>query len=126
MHIFFRGGVYTWTEANAAPCLPHRFRLWVQGRDSDSGQESWELDTPLEGVDLTQEQYQRHRAPAPRDLEIVETLYSLVVSWAPAPCVQVTQRLITIIMAHMTFSGIFSVLQKGSVQHLANRQSRSH
>ena len=84
--------MYTWTEANAAPCLPHRFRLWVQGRDSDSGQESWELDTPLEGVDLTQEQYQRHRAPAPRDLEIVETLYSLVVSWAPAPCVQVSQR----------------------------------
>ena len=96
MLIFFRGGVYTWTEPNEAPCLPHRFRLWVQGRDSDSGQESWELDTPLEGVDLSQERYQRYRAPAPRDLEIVETLYSLVVSWAPAPCVQVRQRLIII------------------------------
>ena len=94
MLIFFRGGVYTWTEPNEAPCLPHRFRLWVQGRGSDSGQESWELDTPLEGVDLSQERYQRYRAPAPRDLEIVETLYSLVVSWAPAPCVQVRQRLI--------------------------------
>ena len=106
-----RGGVYTWTEPNEAPCLPHRFRLWVQGRDSDSGQESWELDTPLAGVDLgqlgdaSQERHMRFiiiiiiimdfiiiirfRAPAPRDLEIVETLYSLVVSWAPAPCVQV-------------------------------------
>ena len=86
--------MYTWTESNEAPCLPHRFRLWVQGRASDSGQESWELDTPLEGVDLSllgdvrQERHQRYRAPAPRDLEIVETLYSLVVSWAPAPCVQ--------------------------------------
>ena len=92
--LIFRGGVYTWSEPNEAPCLAHRFRLWVQGRDS--GQESWELDTPLPGVDLSQlgdasqERHQRFRAPAPRDLEIVETLYSLVVSWAPAPCVQVS------------------------------------
>ena len=60
--------MYTWTEPNETPCLPHRFRLWVQGRDSDSssdtGQESWELDTVLEGVDtarlgdISQQRYQ--------------------------------------------------------------------
>ena len=103
--------MYTWTEPNESPCLPHRFRLWVHGRDSDTGQESWELDTVLEGVDTTRlgdisqqryqsffmvmfthcclGRYQRYRPPAPRELEIVETLYSLVVSWGPAPCVQV-------------------------------------
>ena len=97
--LIYRGGVYTWSEPNEAPCLAHRFRLWVQGRDS--GQESWELDTPLPGVDLSQlgdssqERHMRFRAPAPRDLEIVETLYSLVVSWAPAPCVQVSNEAMT-------------------------------
>ena len=43
--------------------------------------------------DASQERHMRFRAPAPRDLEIVETLYSLVVSWAPAPCVQVNYDL---------------------------------
>ena len=81
-----RGGVYTWTEENTAPCVDHRFRLWVHTTSGD--QESLTLSHTLPGLNTSALVTHQYRPAAPGQLEVVETLYALVISWAPSPCVQ--------------------------------------
>ena len=81
-----RGGVYTWTEENSAPCSNHSFRLWVHTTSGE--QRSYELPSSLHGLNTSQLIQQKYKPQAPGQLEIVETLYALVISWAPSSCVE--------------------------------------
>ena len=49
---YARGGLYTWTAANPAPCHGHQFRVWVY--TSAGQQTSWQLPRPLPALNLTQ------------------------------------------------------------------------
>ena len=81
-----RGGVYSWTEQNHAPCHTHKFRLWVHTKDGS--QESFVLPQTIAGLDSSKLISEKYIPKPPSKLEIVETLYALVVSWAPQHCVQ--------------------------------------
>ena len=81
-----RGGVYTWTEENSAPCSNHSFRLWVHTTSGE--QKSFELPLSLDGLNTSELIKHKYKPRAPVQLEIVETLYALVISWAPSSCVE--------------------------------------
>ena len=79
-----RGGVYTWTESNIAPCLSHRVRLWVYTKDGS--QQSFTSPTVVPAVNISSLIRHNYRPGPPLQLETVETLYALVVSWKPSAC----------------------------------------
>ena len=81
-----RAGLYTWTETNISPCLPHRVRLWVHS--SQGTQHSYTWPGEVAPANISTMLASSYRPAAPAHLETVETLYAVVVSWAPSPCAQ--------------------------------------
>ena len=81
-----RAGLYTWTETNISPCLSHRVRLWVHSREGTQHSYTWPGQVAPANIS-TMVAYS-YRPAAPTHLETVETLYAVVVSWAPSPCAQ--------------------------------------
>ena len=79
-----RAGLYTWTETNISPCLPHRVRLWVH--TSQGSQHSYTWSGQVAPANISTMAAASCRPAAPAHLETVETLYAVVVSWAPSPC----------------------------------------
>ena len=81
-----RAGLYTWTETNISPCLSHRVRLWVHSRQGTQHSFTWPGE--VTGANISTMVASSYRPAAPASLETVETLYAVVVSWAPSPCAQ--------------------------------------
>jgi hypothetical protein len=79
-----RGGMYTWTESNIAPCKTHQIRLWLHGKDES--QSSFQFPHKIEAVSAETHTSSGYRPNSPRGLEVVQTGDSVRVKWLPSPC----------------------------------------
>ena len=64
----------------------NRFRLWVHTISGE--QASFTLPQNISGLKFDKLVSEKYQPGSPENLEIVETLYALVVSWSPSHCVQ--------------------------------------
>ena len=79
-----RGGVYTWTESDIAPCKSHLIRIWVHGKDES--QSSFQFPDKIEAANADVLASSGYRPHKPTGLEIVHSGDSVVISWAPSQC----------------------------------------
>ena len=79
-----RGGLYKWIQPNVIPCNKHAIRLWVYAKEES--QTSFLFPNSISAASRSSLISSGYQPEKPKQLEIVETLYSLIVSWTPSPC----------------------------------------
>ena len=83
-HPSIRGGVYTWTGSNVAPCKNHQVRIWVHGKDQS--QSSFQFPKTIAVVSQNALASSGYQPQKPKFLKIVQTVDYVVLSWSPSLC----------------------------------------
>jgi hypothetical protein len=79
-----RGGLYKWTQSNVIPCNRNAIRLlWYTKEESHI---SFQFPNSIKAASRSSLMSSGYQPEMPKELEVVETLYSLIVSWTPSPC----------------------------------------
>ena len=79
-----RGALYKLTQPNVTPCNRHAIRLWVY--TEEKSQFCFVFPNSIKAASTSSLISSGCQPEKPKQLEIVETLYSLIVSWTPSPC----------------------------------------
>ena len=80
-----RGGLYKWIQPNIIPCNEHQIRLNLSL--NDKSQTSFLYPHVIQPASSDSLISSGYKLAAPEELEIVLTLYSIVISWPVSPCV---------------------------------------